>query len=274
MTNAPTGGGAQTDRPLRADPDLTLPDHEVLSETGREREQTGLPATATDVDAATGAGSTGVTDRASAAASEAAGGAKDVASTAAQQGAEVVGTATEQAKEVAGVATDEAKALVQDAAHQARSLVSDAQQELRSQLQSQTERLVGSLQDVSSQLRSMADGNGAQPGLVSDLVRDAAERTNQLATHVRDGGFEVVVEDARRFARNRPGVFLLGALGAGFAIGRIVRSVDTSAIVDAAKSAATGDESQQASQQQVLGAGSAQLSGSSTVAGGVPELGA
>ena len=39
----------------------------------------------------------------------------------------------------------------------------------------------------------------------------------------------------KRFARNRPGTFLLGGVGAGFAVGRLLRHADLKEIGHAAK---------------------------------------
>lgn len=51
-----------------------------------------------------------------------------------------------------------------------------------------------------------------------------------------------VVQDAKVQARRRPGMFLLGALGAGLVVGRLVKAADTHGIVDAAKGAVTGED--------------------------------
>jgi hypothetical protein len=275
MTDMPADNGAPRPRPLTAEPDplLAAPETEVLSETGRERETAGQTSTAVDVGLATGEGNgqpgatdRGATDKAAAVAGEAADGAKQVAGQAAQSGAEVAATAAEDARSVVSTAGEEARSVAQDAAGHARHLISETQSELRQQAESQAERLAGSLGDVSSQLESLLGSSPAQEGVVADLVKEAAGRTEVWADKVRQGGLDGLLADTKRFARNRPGLFLLGALGAGLAVGRIARNADTSAIVDAAKQAASPESD---SNQEVLGSGTAQMTASSgPLAGG------
>ena len=60
----------------------------------------------------------------------------------------------------------------------------------------------------------------------------------RLADSLENRRPEELLDDVKRFARQRPGVFVLGALGAGFLAGRVLRNVDTSSIAEAAKSGA------------------------------------
>jgi hypothetical protein len=62
------------------------------------------------------------------------------------------------------------------------------------------------------------DGPGAK------VVRQAAHVVGGLGEHL-DGGTEDLLRQVRRTARQRPGLFLLGALGAGFVIGRMARNM-------------------------------------------------
>ncbi len=50
-------------------------------------------------------------------------------------------------------------------------------------------------------------------------------------------------------------MFVLGALGAGFIAGRVLRAVDTSTIKDAVRAGATGDEASGGGDELVSGAG-------------------
>lgn len=206
-------------------------------------------------------GSSGVQDKAGAA-----------ADTAAQQASEVAGTAKQQASEVAGVAREQAGAVVGDAKHQARRIVDDSRQHLREQAGEQSRRAAGSVRDVGDQIRRMVDGEGAPEGPVGDLARHAADSAQRLADTLEQRRPEELLDDVRRFARQRPGMFVLGALGAGFVVGRLLRSADTSSLGDAARSAMSGegDESGQSGQQGQQ----ASVSGPGTVAGsgGTGEL--
>ena len=81
----------------------------------------------------------------------------------------------------------------------------------------------------------------APEGAAADLIRQATDRTQQMAQSLERDPDELL-DDLRRFARRRPGVFLAGAVGLGFLTGRFLRAINTSSLVDAAKSGAKPDE--------------------------------
>lgn len=177
----------------------------------------------------------------------AAGRAGAAADTAKEQASSVAAGARSQASDVAAAAGEQARAVAEDAKHQARRVMDDSRQHLRDQAAQQTTRLAGSVRDVSSQLQHVARGDAAPQGVVGDLTQQAASFTGQLADQLEQRSPEELLDEVRRFARRRPGMFLLGALGAGFVAGRLVRSADTHSIVEAAKSGAqtsSGDGSQ------------------------------
>jgi hypothetical protein len=62
------------------------------------------------------------------------------------------------------------------------------------------------------------------------LARQASTGIGRFATRVEQGGGEGTLEDAKRYARRHPGMFLLGTFGAGFAIGRVLRNANMQAI--------------------------------------------
>lgn len=163
------------------------------------------------------------------------------ASTARESASSVAQTAQSQLGEVTTEARDQARAVAEDAKHQARRLVHESRQQLSSQAQEQSARLAGGVRDVSQQLQQMARGGGAPQGLLADLTTQAADIATQVADRLEQRQPEELLDDLRRFARRRPGLFLLGAMGAGLAVGRLVKAVDPQGVVDAAKSAATGD---------------------------------
>jgi hypothetical protein len=149
--------------------------------------------------------------------------AREAASTGKEQAREVASTAGEQARRVASTTQDEAKEVIRGANDQARRLVGDARQELRDQVNAQVDRLAQGLNDVSRQLRSM--GENGEPGAVSDMAREAAMRTQRFSERLRGDGIDDVLGQLRRAGRNRPGLFLLGAFGAGLVGGRVVRNL-------------------------------------------------
>jgi hypothetical protein len=169
--------------------------------------------------------------------------ARQAAAAGSEQAGEVASTAGEQARRVASTTQDEAGQVVRGANEQARRLAGDARNELRSQASTQVDRLAQGLNDVSRQLRSM--GEKGEPGAVSDMAREAAARTQQISERLRGGGIDDVLSQLRDAGRNRPGLFLLGAFGAGLAAGRVVRNLAQEAAGDGSSdaSAPTGDGS-------------------------------
>jgi hypothetical protein len=160
--------------------------------------------------------------------------AREVASSAGQRAGEVAGTAGERASdvatagreragEVAATAGAEAREVARSTGDQARRLASDARQELRQQAEAQAGRLADGLDDLTRQLRSM--GERGDPGPATDLVRQAGERTQQMAERIRQGSVDDAVGQLRDLGRNRPGLFLLGAFGLGLAGGRLARNL-------------------------------------------------
>jgi hypothetical protein len=149
--------------------------------------------------------------------------ARETASTGREQAQEVASTTSEQARRVASTTQDEAREVVRGANEQARRLVGETRGELHSQANAQVDRLAQGLNDVSRQLRSM--GEKGEPGAVSDMAREAAVRTQQISERLRGGGIDDVLSQLRNAGRNRPGLFLVGAFGAGLVAGRVVRNL-------------------------------------------------
>ena len=184
---------------------------------------------------------TGQTDQEAQAPASAGDRAREAASTGREQAGEVASTAGEQARRVASTTQDEARQVVRGANEQARRLAGDAREELRSQANAQVDRLAQGLNDVSRQLRSM--GEKGEPGAVRDMAQEAAARTQQISERLRGGGIDDVLSQLRDAGRNRPGLFLLGAFGAGLAAGRVVRNLAQEAAGNGSSdvSAAVGD---------------------------------
>jgi hypothetical protein len=135
-------------------------------------------------------------------------------------------TATDEGKHVGGVAKDEVRNVASTAAEQARAVTSETVDQLREQLVEQTsgqrDRLVSTLQSFGDDLERMA-GQAGDGGMAADLARQAASRARALREHVDGREPGQLLDDVRDFARRRPGTFLLGALVAGVAAGRLLR---------------------------------------------------
>ena len=149
--------------------------------------------------------------------------ASEAASTAVAKSGEVAGAATEGARQVASEASRQASQLTSEALSSARTLVGEATGSLREQAGQQTERAASGLRTLSDQVRALAEGRADQAGAAGDYARQAGEKLQQVADRLESGGIEGALSDLQTFARRRPGVFLLGAAAAGFAVGRLVR---------------------------------------------------
>ena len=146
---------------------------------------------------------------------------KGAAAAAADAGGQVASTAAEGAKELASQTAQQAGDVKRQATEQARQFVGQAQDQLREQAESQAQRASSGLKDLSTQLRGLAEGKPAVGGVAQNGVRQLAEKVEAIAQRMDERGVDGTVDDLRRFARQRPGAFLLGAAVAGFAVVRL-----------------------------------------------------
>jgi hypothetical protein len=151
----------------------------------------------------------------------------------------------ETAKTEAANVASEAKANAKDLLYQARSDLTD-------QAGAQQQKVASGLRSISEELHSMARASD-QPGVASDLVRQAAERSSSLAAWLdgRDPGS--LLNEVKSFARQRPGTFLILAAGAGVLAGRLTRSLSAGAPESAKGS--TGARYAETGGQHVAGPG-------------------
>jgi hypothetical protein len=156
----------------------------------------------------------------------------EVASTAKDQAASVAATAKDQAANVASTAVDQAKAVTSEAASEAKDVFADARQQLRAQADEQSAKVASLIGDIGGQLHKMASAGDAGPA--KDVIATVADQANAMSQRLQDGGLDRTLADARRMARNRPGLFLAGAALAGFVAARVARTVDTTALKEAA----------------------------------------
>ena len=142
------------------------------------------------------------------------------------------------AKDVAGSAKDEAAAVAQDAKQQARNLAHEAREQAIIKGTEQRDKAVETLRSLSDELDRMA-GNattsnagdasagttpGRSDGTAQEIVRQAAQRTRDFSDYLEQREPGELLDELRRFARERPGFFLGLAAGAGVVAGRLTRS--------------------------------------------------
>lgn len=162
----------------------------------------------------------------------------DVAKSQAQ---DVAGGAKKAAQQVAGTAKEQAGQVAQEAKTQVKQVVGQAQSELSDQAQTQQTRAASGLHSLGDQLAAMARGS-EQPGMATDVAQQAADRAHEFAGWLENRDPQGVLDDVRTFARRKPGMFLVAALGAGVLAGRLARGM--SADSDAAASSGSNKKTQ------------------------------
>lgn len=147
--------------------------------------------------------------------------------TAKERAQEATSTAADEGKRVGSVAKDEISSVAGEASTQARNVVNEAMTQVGEQSRTQVDKLVSTLSTLSDDLESMA--SQSQGGLAADLAKQAASRTRGIVSQMENREPADLLDDVRSFARNKPGVFLLGALAAGVVAGRMTRGIKDAA---------------------------------------------
>jgi len=132
-------------------------------------------------------------------------------------------------------AGDEIKGVGSLTAEQARSVASQSRDHLVAEAEGLTTRAADALTGTAHDLSSLANGTGGTDSAAAAAVRRAGDQADELASRLRDRGYEGMRDDLANWARANPGVFLVGAAAAGFVVTRLLRGADTSRIADAAK---------------------------------------
>lgn len=127
---------------------------------------------------------------------------------------------------VADTAKQEARSVASEAKFQVRKLADRVGGEVRSQASTQQHRAAGGIRDVGSQFSEMA-ATTTSSGVARDLVETVGARADSVASWLDQREPQDLVEEVKRFARRRPGVFLAVAAGVGVVIGRLTRSLAT-----------------------------------------------
>lgn len=141
-----------------------------------------------------------------------------------EQAGEVAGTAREAAGHVAEVGKEQASQVAGEATRQARDLAAQGRDELHRQATTQQQRLAESLRTLADDLHAMALRSTEQSS-ASGLVRQAGDHASTAASWLEGGSSEDLLDDVRRFARQRPAAFLGLSAAAGVFAGRFGRGL-------------------------------------------------
>lgn len=144
-----------------------------------------------------------------------------------EEGRQVADETRRQAGAVAGTAKEQAGNVANEAMGHARDLAGSAKQQLHDQARSQTDALGGAIGTFGNRVQALADGDVDRAGPVGDYAQRIAGQVEQLAGRVDELGFDGMIDEVQRYARRRPGAFLLGAAVAGFAVSRLARGAQS-----------------------------------------------
>jgi vacuolar-type H+-ATPase subunit H len=137
---------------------------------------------------------------------------------------DVTNEAGEQAKQVAGDAKEQIREVAADAKEHASDLLDQTRAQARQQADETTKHVASGLHSLSNQIDALGQGRTQEAGSVARYADQARRRLDDLAGRLERGGVDGVAADLSRFARRRPGLFLVSCAGAGFALARLVRA--------------------------------------------------
>jgi hypothetical protein len=108
----------------------------------------------------------------------------------------------------------------------ARGLTEKLRQDGRQQLENRKRVAADQIDELAHALgRAGEQLDQSQPTLAS-YANQIASGVSNLATRLRDGSVEELLDDARGVARRNPGLFLLGGFALGVALARFLKASD------------------------------------------------
>ena len=164
---------------------------------------------------------------------------------------------------VASEAPAQAARVVDDARTQVTGAAQRTLSDLRSQADERTAQAAQSLRGLSSQVDALAAGRVDEAGNLTDIVQAVGQQAADFADRLDTRGVQGVADDVTRFGRQHPWAFLGLSLGAGFLVGRVIRTT----------AAVTSDQASPALQSATRAAelGTPQAAPTSTISGN-PQL--
>jgi len=154
-------------------------------------------------------------------------GPSQVVARAGDEASNVVETAAGGIRDVGDEVKTQAQAVAGQAKQQLDDLLGQVRKEVLQQAQQRNEQAASQLHTWSDQLVALAQGTPEDAGPLVGYLDEVEHQVRRLATRLDQRGPQGVVEDVANFARRCPGVFLAGAVGLGFVIGRAVRAASS-----------------------------------------------
>lgn len=141
-----------------------------------------------------------------------------------EQASQVKDSATDAGKQVAGTAKDEARNVASEAKSQISGLVGQTRDQLSDQAGEQQKRVASGIRSVGDELKGMAD-KSENSGMATEIVHQVASRADGVASWLDDRDPGSLLDEVKRFARERPGTFIAIAAVTGLVAGRLTRSL-------------------------------------------------
>ena len=105
----------------------------------------------------------------------------------------------------------------------ARGLTDRLRSDGRQQIESRKRHAADQIEEVASALSRAGEQLESQPTLAS-YANQIAGSVSNLATRLRDGSIEELIDDTRQMARRNPGLFILGGFAVGVALARFLKA--------------------------------------------------
>jgi hypothetical protein len=128
------------------------------------------------------------------------------------------------AASLAGDFKEAAKTATRAVRQQATQLASDVGHELSRTAEAQKARGVEAIQGFSRAINAAAAELEGQSPLIAQYVRDAAEKVKGLSSNIEGRDVNELMKVASELARSQPLLFIGGAVAAGFALSRFLKS--------------------------------------------------
>ncbi|MDO4916066.1 MAG: hypothetical protein Q3974_00415 [Rothia sp. (in: high G+C Gram-positive bacteria)] len=137
---------------------------------------------------------------------------------------QVKNEAVESGKNVAQHAKNVAGNVKDETVSQAQDLVGQLRDDLQRMVGPQQQKIAATVRTISDEIDALSRGEKPQSDYVTGLLGSASGYVNSVATSLEQKEPKDLLNDVRRFAARRPGVFLAAALGVGILAGRATRN--------------------------------------------------
>ncbi|MCM3511078.1 hypothetical protein [Rothia sp. P100] len=133
--------------------------------------------------------------------------------------------AVSSGERVLDTAKNKAEDVKEEVAYQAQDLIGQVRADLQKYVGPQQQRLAATIRNISDEINALSQGQQPQTSYVTGLLGNASGYVDTVATSIEQKDSQELINDVRRFAARKPGLFLAAALGVGLLAGRATRNV-------------------------------------------------